>query len=148
MPVSQQSGPCSLTPSQDDVDPPWEMLAAWAEVVDHSRLVGWFDNEAFMRRWMISVVVIGVAAVGWGTYLARAQNAAPTSAAAAGGKYTYVVCHGATAGGWEWKKVGKLIEADGHVMYRPSYTGLGDRAHLANDDIDLNTHITDIVNVI
>jgi pimeloyl-ACP methyl ester carboxylesterase len=66
----------------------------------------------------------------------------------AGGRYTYVVCHGATAGGWEWKKVDERLRADGHTMYRPTYTGLGERAHLANADVDLDTHITDVVNVI
>jgi pimeloyl-ACP methyl ester carboxylesterase len=33
-------------------------------------------------------------------------------------------------------------------MYRPTYTGLGERAHLASADVDLETHITDIVNII
>ena len=30
----------------------------------------------------------------------------------------------------------------------PTYTGLGERAHLANPSIDLETHIQDILNVI
>ena len=63
-------------------------------------------------------------------------------------KYTYLVCHGATAGGWEWKQVDQRLRADGHTVYRPTYTGLGERAHLANENVDLDTHITDIVNVI
>jgi pimeloyl-ACP methyl ester carboxylesterase len=63
-------------------------------------------------------------------------------------KYTYVLVHGAWAGGWEWKKVGDLLAADGHKVYRPTLTGQGERVHLASPDIDLNTHITDIVNVI
>jgi pimeloyl-ACP methyl ester carboxylesterase len=63
-------------------------------------------------------------------------------------KYTYVLVHGAWAGGWEWKKVGDLLTADGHKVYRPTMTGQGERVHLASPDLDLNTHIADIVNVI
>jgi pimeloyl-ACP methyl ester carboxylesterase len=56
--------------------------------------------------------------------------------------------HGAWAGAWEWKRVGQLLQADGHTVYRPTLTGQGERVHLANPDIDLDTHITDVVNVI
>lgn len=63
-------------------------------------------------------------------------------------KYTYVVSHGAWAGAFEWKRVASLLEADGHKMYRPTHTGQGERSHLSSPDIDLNTHITDITNVI
>lgn len=69
-------------------------------------------------------------------------------AADAAKKYTYVIVHGATAGGWEWKKVGDFLTADGHTVYRPTLTGLGERLHLSSPDIDLNTHITDVVNEI
>jgi pimeloyl-ACP methyl ester carboxylesterase len=62
--------------------------------------------------------------------------------------YTFVLVHGAWAGGWEWKKVGDLLQRDGNIVYRPTLTGQGDRVHLASPDIDLNTHIQDIVNVI
>ena len=36
----------------------------------------------------------------------------------------------------------------GHRLVTPTYTGLGERAHLANPSIDLETHIQDILNVI
>jgi pimeloyl-ACP methyl ester carboxylesterase len=61
---------------------------------------------------------------------------------------TYVIVHGAWGGGWQWKKVGTLLTADGHLVYRPTLTGLGERVHLASPDLTLTTHITDIVNVI
>ena len=38
--------------------------------------------------------------------------------------------------------------AAGHRLVTPSYTGLGERAHLANPSIDLERHIEDILNVI
>jgi pimeloyl-ACP methyl ester carboxylesterase len=41
-----------------------------------------------------------------------------------------------------------LMAAAGHCLVTPSYTGLGERAHLANPTIGLETHIQDILNVI
>ena len=41
-----------------------------------------------------------------------------------------------------------LMQAAGYRLVTPSYTGLGERAHLANPSIDLETHIQDILNVI
>ncbi len=41
-----------------------------------------------------------------------------------------------------------LMNAAGHRLLTPSYTGLGERAHLATPAIDLETHIADILNVI
>ena len=41
-----------------------------------------------------------------------------------------------------------LFAAAGHTFYSPSYTGLGERAHLARPDIDLSTHIQDVLNVL
>src|SRR6202035_3282249 len=61
---------------------------------------------------------------------------------------TFLVCHGAWSAGWAWKKMHPLMQAAGHRLATPSYTGLGERAHLANPSIDLETHIQDILNVI
>src|SRR5688572_6804553 len=63
-------------------------------------------------------------------------------------KTTFVLVHGATAGGWEWKSTGNFLLADGHTVYRPTLTGLGERMHLNGPDIDLQTHINDVVNLI
>ncbi len=41
-----------------------------------------------------------------------------------------------------------LMQAAGHRLLTPSYTGLGEREHLANLSIDLETHIQDMLNVI
>ena len=62
--------------------------------------------------------------------------------------YTYVLVHGASGGGWDWKTMDDLLTANGHRVYRPTLTGLGEKVHLSNPDIDLTTHINDIVNVI
>jgi len=64
------------------------------------------------------------------------------------GKVTFVLVHGATAGGWEWKRTGEHLLADGHTVYRATLTGLGERMHLNGPHIDLETHINDVVNLI
>jgi pimeloyl-ACP methyl ester carboxylesterase len=61
---------------------------------------------------------------------------------------TVLVCHGAWGGGWTWKKMHPLMRASGHRLLTPTYTGLGEREHLANPSIDLDTHIQDVLNVI
>ena len=61
---------------------------------------------------------------------------------------TFVVAHGAWSAGWAWKKMHPLMAARGHRLVTPTHTGLGERAHLANPDIDLDTHIADILGVI
>ena len=63
-------------------------------------------------------------------------------------KKTFLVCHGAWGGGWSWKKMHPLMQAAGHRLLTPTYTGLGEREHLANPSIDLEIHIRDILNVI
>src|SRR5664279_3896677 len=61
---------------------------------------------------------------------------------------TFLVCHGAWSAGWAWKKMQALMVAAGHRLVTPTCTGLGERAHLANPSVDLETHIQDILNVI
>src|SRR5713226_5012945 len=61
---------------------------------------------------------------------------------------TFLVCHGAWSGGWAWKKMHPLLSAAGHRLVTPTYTGIGEREHLATPSIDLETHIQDILNVI
>jgi pimeloyl-ACP methyl ester carboxylesterase len=41
-----------------------------------------------------------------------------------------------------------LLHAAGHEVFTPTLTGLGERSHLAGPEIDLNTHIQDVVNVL
>jgi pimeloyl-ACP methyl ester carboxylesterase len=60
----------------------------------------------------------------------------------------FVVAHGAWSAGWGWKKMHPLMRERGHELYTPTYTGLGERAHLAHPDIDLDTHISDIVGML
>jgi pimeloyl-ACP methyl ester carboxylesterase len=61
---------------------------------------------------------------------------------------TYVLVGGAWLGGWCWQSVARRLRDDGHDVYPVTLTGLGERAHLASLEVDLDTHITDVVNVI
>ena len=80
--------------------------------------------------------------------LAGLVLAALAMSASAGDRQTFVLVHGATAGGWEWKRTGEFLTADGHTVYRPTLTGLGEREHLNSTEVDLQTHIDDVVNLI
>ena len=61
---------------------------------------------------------------------------------------TFVLVPGAFCGSWAWKKVIPLLRAARHDVYATTATGLGDRVHLADPSIDLDTHIMDVVNVL
>src|SRR5258708_3659994 len=59
---------------------------------------------------------------------------------------TYVLVHGAWHGAWCWRRVARLLAANGHDVYTPTLTGVAERSHLLTPDIDLDTHILDVVN--
>jgi pimeloyl-ACP methyl ester carboxylesterase len=61
---------------------------------------------------------------------------------------TFVLVHGAWHGGWCWRRVADLLERRGHKVFAPTLTGLGERSHLISGSINLDTHITDVVNVL
>lgn len=58
---------------------------------------------------------------------------------------TFVLVPGAWLGGWCWRYVATDLRRAGHKVVPATLTGLGERAHLLNRDIDLDTHISDIV---
>jgi pimeloyl-ACP methyl ester carboxylesterase len=60
---------------------------------------------------------------------------------------TFLIAHGAWGGGWSWGRLRAPLRDAGHVLFTPTYAGLGDRSHLANPSIDLETHIGDIAAV-
>ena len=59
-----------------------------------------------------------------------------------------VLVHGAFHGGWCWREVAASLRGRGHQVFTPTLTGLGERAHLATPEVDLDSHIEDIVNVL
>jgi pimeloyl-ACP methyl ester carboxylesterase len=60
---------------------------------------------------------------------------------------TFVLVHGAWHGGWCWRRVADRLQAQGHKVFTPTLTGLGERSHLLRAGINVSTHVTDIVNV-
>lgn len=67
-----------------------------------------------------------------------------------GGIYmaTFVLVHGAWHGSWCWKRVRKALQAEGHDVFTPTLTGVGERSHLMSPQVCLDTHIADVVNLI
>jgi len=61
---------------------------------------------------------------------------------------TYVLVHGAWRGSWIWKRVRRLLQARGHDVFTPTLTGVADRSHLSSPNVTLETHITDIENLV
>lgn len=61
---------------------------------------------------------------------------------------TFLLVHGGMVGGWYWKKVRHYMGSKNHRIFTPTLTGLGERKHLISPAIDLDVHITDIVNTI
>lgn len=61
---------------------------------------------------------------------------------------TFLICHGAWSAAWAWKKVRPHLCAAGHDVLTPTYTGLGERAHLTSPMVDLQLHIQDMLGVI
>src|SRR6185436_21106805 len=61
---------------------------------------------------------------------------------------TFVVAHGAWSAGWAWKKMRPLLRERGHELFTPTYTGLGERVHLLTREVDLETHVRDVLGVL
>ncbi|PRY46904.1 alpha/beta hydrolase [Umezawaea tangerina] len=61
---------------------------------------------------------------------------------------TYVLLPGFWLGAWAWRSVAADLRGRGHDVHALSLTGLGERVHLARPDTDLETHVTDVLNLI
>lgn len=85
----------------------------------------------------------GAAALALGSILGATTKTRATEHS----KKTFVLVHGAWHGGWCWKMVREHLQAQGHRVFTPSLTGLGDRQHLRSPEINLDTHIADIANL-
>lgn len=60
----------------------------------------------------------------------------------------FVLVPGFWLGGWAWRDVEKILRENGHNVFSVTLTGLGERIHLANREINLDTHVADVVNLI
>jgi pimeloyl-ACP methyl ester carboxylesterase len=61
---------------------------------------------------------------------------------------TFILVHGAWSGGWCYARVATLLRSRGHVVFTPTLTGQGERAHLMIGAINLSTHIEDVLGVL
>ncbi len=92
-------------------------------------------NKSFCWVW---VFLVSCTLVGGATDLAFSKNPRPI-----------VIVHGAWGGSHHWKAAADLLEAKGvGSVHRVSLTGQGPRVHLASRDVNLETHIQDVVNAI
>jgi pimeloyl-ACP methyl ester carboxylesterase len=60
----------------------------------------------------------------------------------------FVLVHGAWHGGWCWSRTVPPLRRAGHEVFAPTLTGLGERVHLASADVNLDTHVDDVMGVI
>jgi pimeloyl-ACP methyl ester carboxylesterase len=56
--------------------------------------------------------------------------------------------HGSWAGSVVWRELAPRLRKAGHDVYAPTLTGIGARKHLLNREIDLNTHVQDVIGLI
>jgi pimeloyl-ACP methyl ester carboxylesterase len=98
------------------------------------------------RRRLLSVAA-GTAGLGLAER-AVAADASCDIGSPGGARGVFVLVHGAFHGGWCWRDVAALLRGAGYRVFTPTLTGLGERAHLARPEVDLETHIADIVQVI
>jgi hypothetical protein len=77
------------------------------------------------RRQFVGHAVAGFAAAG--SLLASSNGA---TSAEAKSPLTFVLVHGAWHGGWCYRDVANELRANGHTVFTPTLTGLGERSHL------------------
>lgn len=56
----------------------------------------------------------------------------------------YVLVHGAWHGGWCYRDTAAELRKQGHIVFTPTLTGVGERTHQASESITLETHVRDI----
>lgn len=85
-----------------------------------------------------------------GTTLAAAAAMTACAATQTGAKatHTFVLQHGAWHGGWCWDRVAARLRAQGHRVFTPTSTGLGERKHLISKDVTIEVFVQDLVNVL
>lgn len=106
-------------------------------------------SPSLNRRHFVLAAGIGGAALATNSLRhAGAEGATPTGEPQPMRKAAFVLVHGAWHGGWVWKKVVPLLRASGHDVFTPTLTGLGERVHLLARDVDLTTHIDDVLGVL
>ena len=58
---------------------------------------------------------------------------------------TFVLIHGASHGGWCYDRVAAILRSQGHRVFTPTLAGLAERASMDARQINLTTHIDEII---
>lgn len=95
-------------------------------------------SDIITRRGALTAAGIGL--------VAASASLAPAAAQAKG--KTFVLVPGAWHGAWCYRRVADLLIAKGHTVHALTLTGLADRAHLASDAVNMETHVADVVNFV
>jgi pimeloyl-ACP methyl ester carboxylesterase len=96
------------------------------------------NSPPMIRRNFIASVGLAT------TALSACAGEAASEVPRPGARGPIVLVHGAWHGGWCWQRLVPLLAVAGHTVYTPTLTGLGDRAHLARPDINLDLHTRDL----
>jgi pimeloyl-ACP methyl ester carboxylesterase len=64
------------------------------------------------------------------------------------GMASFVLVHGAWHGSWCWQRVRSALQAQGHQVFTPTLTGVGERSHLLSAQVDLRTQTLDVINLV
>lgn len=64
------------------------------------------------------------------------------------GRTSVVLVHGSWHGAWCWKRVLPLLRGAGVDAHAVTLTGVGERAHLLDPSVGINTHIQDVKGLI
>lgn len=60
----------------------------------------------------------------------------------------FVLVHGMMHGGWCWRDVRQRLSSAGHEVHTPTLTGVGDRRQSLTRSVDLETHVTDLTDLL
>jgi pimeloyl-ACP methyl ester carboxylesterase len=61
---------------------------------------------------------------------------------------TFLLVHGAMHGGWCWSRLTPYLRKQGHEVFTPTLTGMGERSHLLTRETGLFTHVEDLQGVL
>jgi pimeloyl-ACP methyl ester carboxylesterase len=61
---------------------------------------------------------------------------------------TFVLVPGFWLGAWAWRAVTRSLQAEGHEVYAVTLAGLAEKKHLGSSEINLDTHVNDVFNLI
>lgn len=60
----------------------------------------------------------------------------------------FLLVHGAMHGGWCWRRLVPYLQKEGHEVFTPTLTGMGERSHLITRETGLYTHVDDLLGVL